>query len=313
MSLQSSLMPFAYFRKKIIPSKEASISIASHSLQYGTTCFGGIRGYFREGKIRIFRLQDHFFRLKHAATILGMQVQLSWEDFQETISGLIHANAPESDFYIRPFLFSENQVLTPRFEGLDFDLAIYVMPLNHYFDPNRGLRLMVSSWRKISDSSMSTKAKAGGCYVNSALATSEARRCGYDEALMMDEQGNIVEASVANLFVVYRGEVIMPEVGSSMLEGITRRTIIDFLQEEGIAIRSGRIDRSMIYICDELILTGTAAQVMYGHSVDGRVIGEGDISGTICKILRKKFTDVIEKTHPKSPNWITEIKPNPYP
>lgn len=307
MSTQSSLMPFAYFRKGIIPSKEASISIASHSLQYGTTCFGGIRGYFREEKIRIFRLQDHFFRLKHAAKILGMQVQLSWEDFQEIITGLIQANAPKSDFYIRPFLFSENQVLTPRFDGLDFDLAIYVTPLNHYFDPNRGLRLMVSSWRKISDTSMSTKAKAGGCYVNSALATSEARRCGYDEALMMDEQGNIVEASVANLFVVYRGEVIMPEVGSSMLEGITRRTIIDFLQEEGIPIRSERIDRSMIYTCDELILTGTAAQVMYGHSVDGRVIGQGDIPGPICQSLRQKFVDVISKTHPKSPGWITEF------
>ena len=129
---------------------------------------------------------------------------------------------------------------------------------------------MVSSWRKISDAIASTKAKAGGCYVNSALAKTEARRCGYDEALMMDEQGNIVEASVANLFIVYRGEVVMPEVGSSMLEGITRRSVIEFLEEEGMPIRSERIDRSMVYTCDELILTGTAAQVMHAHSVDGR-------------------------------------------
>lgn len=219
---------------------------------------------------------------------------------------MVQVNAPKGDFYIRPFLFSEDQALRPRFDGLDFDLAIYVMPLNNYFDSNQGLRLMVSSWRKISDVSMSTKAKAGGCYVNSALATSEARRCGYDEALMMDDQGNIVEASVANLFVVYRGEVMMPEVGSSMLEGITRRTIIDFLQEEGINIRSERIDRSMIYTCDELILTGTAAQVMHGHSVDGRVIGQGDVPGPICQILRQKFANVIAKTHPKSPDWVTE-------
>lgn len=307
MSTQSSLMPFAYFRKGIIPSKEASISIASHSLQYGTTCFGGIRGYFRDEKIRIFRLDDHFLRLQHAAKILGMEVQLSWEDFQKVISDLIQANAPQGDFYIRPFLFSENQILTPRFDGLDFDLAIYVTPLNHYFDPNRGLKLMISSWRKISDISMSTKAKAGGCYVNSALATSEARRCGYDEALMMDEQGNIVEASVANLFVVYRNEIFMPEVGSSMLEGITRRTIIEFLQEEGIPIRSERIDRSMIYTCDELILTGTAAQVMYGNSVDGRVIGHIDTPGPVCQRLRQKFSDVILKIHPKSPDWVTEF------
>jgi branched-chain amino acid aminotransferase len=307
MSSQSSLMPFAYFRKGIMASNEASISIASHSLQYGTTCFGGIRGYFREGKVRIFRLHDHFSRLKHAAKILGMHVQLSWEEFQRIMSDLIQANAPQSDFYVRPFLFTEEQALTPRFDGLAFDLAIYITPLNHYFDPDRGLKLMVSSWRKISDASMSTKAKAGGCYVNSALATSEAKRCGYDEALMMDEQGNIVEASVANLFVVHRGEVFMPEVGSSMLEGITRRTIIEFLKEEGMAIRSERIDRSMIYTCDELILTGTAAQVMYAHSVDGRVIGQGDMPGPICQELRQKFCDVIAAKHPKASDWITEI------
>ena len=236
-----------------------------------------------------------------------MNFQLSWEDFKAIIEDMVQANAPQGDFYLRPFLFSENQTLTPRFDGLEFDLAIYGIPLNHYFDPSRGLRLMVSSWRKISDASMSTKAKAGGCYVNSALATTEAKRCGYDEALMMDEQGNIVEASVANLFVVYRREVIMPEVGSSMLEGITRRSVIEFLQEEGINIRSERIDRSMIYTCDELILTGTAAQVMYAHSVDGRIIGQGDTPGPICNCLRQKFSAVISQTHPKSRFWVTEF------
>lgn len=299
----STLMPFAYFRKNVVPSQEASISIASHSLQYGTTCFGGIRGYFHEGNVRIFRLQDHYLRLAQAIKILGMQADLTWEHFQQVIFNLIAANQPEGDFYIRPFIFSESQTLTPRFDGLQFDLAIYAFPLNHYFDPDRGLRLMVSSWRKISDASMSTKAKAGGCYVNSALATTEAKRCGYDEALMMDEQGSIVEASVANLFVVYRGEVIMPETGSAMLEGITRRTVIEFLQEEGIPVHSQRIDRSMIYTCDELILTGTAAQVMFAESVDGRSIGT---EGPICKTLRQKFRDVIQNQHPKSPVWMTE-------
>lgn len=306
MSVQSTLMPFAYFRKGITPAKDACINIASHSLQYGTTCFGGIRGYFREGKIRIFRLQDHFYRLKQAAKILGMHVEVTWKDFQKIIADLIHANAPKSDFYIRPFLFSENQILTPRFDGLDFDLAIYVTPLNHYFKSDQGLRLMISSWRKISDASMSTKAKAGGCYVNSALATTEAKRCGYDEALMMDCHGNIVEASVANIFIVYRGEILMPELGSSMLEGITMRTAIDFLKEADIKMRFERIDRSMVYTCDELVLMGTAAQVMYAHSVDGRIIHDSEQPGPICQFLRQKFADVIATKHPKSPDWVTE-------
>ena len=303
-------MPYAYFRKEIIPLKEASISIASHSLQYGIICLGGIRGYVRDGKIRIFRLHDHFLRLKNSAKILGMEVHLVWEEFYTIIKNLVLSNNPQNDFYIRPFIFSEDQSMAPRFYDLDFDLAVYLLYLDHYFDSSKGLRLMVSSWRKISDDMVSTKAKVGGCYVNSALAKTEAKRCGYDEALMMDEQGYIVEASVANLLLVYRGEMIMPELGSSMLEGITRRTVIELFEEEGIPIRFERIDRWMVYTCDELILTGTAAQVMHTHSVDGRMIGEGDIPGPVCQSLRQKYADIIEKKHPKATMWITEFNIN---
>jgi branched-chain amino acid aminotransferase len=305
---EKKMMPFAYFRKKIVPFEEANISIASHSLQYGTTCFGGIRGYFYKGKVKVFRLKDHYERLRQASKILGMETEFSWDEFRTMIENLIQANAPGEDFYIRPFLFSEDPVLTPRFDGVAFDLAVYVMPLGHYFDPTQGLRLMISSWRKVSDACMPTKAKAGGFYINSALAKSEAKRCGYDEALMMDEQGNVVEASVANLFIVYRGEVLMPEVGSAMLEGITRRTMIEFLEEEGIKVKAERIDRSMIYTCEELILTGTAAQVLFGQSVDGRVISDRGKPGPIFCLLRDKLKDAIQGTHPKSTQWLLEYE-----
>lgn len=301
------IMPFAIFRNEIVPFQEANISIASHSLQYGTTCFGGIRGYFDQGKAKVFRLQEHFERLRQAAAILGMSVKLSWESFQTLICELVKTNAPQGDFYIRPFLFSEDQMLTPRFDGISFDLAIYMIPLSHYFDPDKGLRLMISSWRKVSDAAMPTKAKAGGFYVNSALATTEAKQCGYDEALMMDEQGNIVEASVANLFIVYRGQIIMPETGSAMLEGITRRTVLDFLEEEKIPVKAERIDRSMLYTCDELILTGTAAQIMYGQSVDSRNIAKDQKAGPICRLLREKLASAISGHHPKSSLWMTEF------
>lgn len=307
MSSPSPLLPYAYFRKGIVPCEKAVISVASHSLQYGTTCFGGIRGFVREGKAHVFRLHDHFIRLKNGAKILGMPLDLSWDHFVKQIGDLIHANAPTSDFYIRPILFSETQALSPRFDGIDFDLAIYMMPLAQYFDPNRGLRLMISSWRKLSDTMVSIKAKAGGSYINSALAKTEAKRCGYDEALMADEEGNIVEASIANIFIVYHGEIFMPEVGSSMLEGITRRTVIELLQEDKINVRAERIDRSMVYSCDELILTGTAAQVMYAHSVDGREIGQGDIAGPLCQRIRQKFSDIIAMKHPKSSVWISQF------
>ncbi|MGL4539455.1 MAG: branched-chain amino acid transaminase [Candidatus Rhabdochlamydia sp.] len=306
MSNQKGMMPYAFFRNEIVPFQEATISIASHSLQYGTSCFGGIRGYFHAGKVRVFRLQDNYERLTDAAKILGMNIQMTWENFQEVMERIVKVNAPQSDFYIRPFLFSEDQVLTPRFDIINFDLAIYMSLFGHYFEPSKGLRLMISSWRKISDAAMSTKAKVGGFYVNSALAATDARQNGYDDALMMDDQGNIVEASAANLFLVYRGKVIMPEVGSAMLEGITRRTALEFLEEEGIKVSSERIDRSMVYTCDELILTGTAAQIAFVQSVDGRVITSEKKPGPICQLLRKKLAETIQGKHPKSFLWLTE-------
>lgn len=306
MSNQKEMMPYAFFRNEVVPFQDATISIASHSLQYGTSCFGGIRGYFHVGKVKVFRLQDHYERLINASKILGMNIQMSWESFQDVIERMIKANAPQSDFYIRPFLFSEDQVLTPRFDIINFSLAIYMAPFGHYFEPSRGLRLMISSWRKISDAAMPTKAKVGGFYVNSALATTEAIQNGYDEALMMDDQGNIVEASAANLFLVYQGKVIMPEVGSAMLEGVTRRTVIEFLEEEGIKVKAERIDRSMVYTCNELILTGTAAQIAFAQSVDGRVITSEKRPGPICQLLRKKLAEAIQGKHAKSFQWLTE-------
>jgi branched-chain amino acid aminotransferase len=309
MAKQNS-MPFAFFHKKILPFEEAKISISSHSVQYGTTCFGGIRGYIKPGitpVAQVFRLYDHYLRLMNATKILGMRVSIAWEEFEEIIIKLIQANVPETDFYIRPFFYSEDQILTPCFDEIDFKLAVYMTPLGYYFDPLKGLRLMISSWRKVSDHAIPTKAKVGGFYVNSALAKSEAKQNGYDDALMMDEQGNIVEASAANLFIVSRGEIFMPETGAAMLEGITRRTVIEFLEEEDIKVRLERIDRSMIYTCDELILTGTAAQVVFAESVDGRILAPNGKPGAICQLLQQKFENTLNGKHPKSPLWLTNI------
>ena len=305
---EDELMQFAYFHKKIVPIKEATVSIASHSLQYGTTVFGGIRGYYNSGKVKVFRLKDHFERLINGAKTLGMNIQINWEEFEAIIIKLIRTNSPQADFYLRPFFYSEDQTLTPCFDGIDIQLAIYMTPLGHYYDPSRGLRLMISSWRKISDAAMPTKAKAGGCYVNSALARSEANQNGYDDALMMDDQGNVVEASAANIFLVVRGEVVMPDTGSAMLEGITRRTVIEFLEEENIKVRSERIDRSMIYTCDELLVTGTAAQVTFVESVDGRTISKTGKPGPMCLLLRNKLEQAIKGNHPKSSDWLTEVR-----
>jgi branched-chain amino acid aminotransferase len=296
-------MPFVYFEGKILPKEDAKVSLSCNSLQYGTTCFAGIRGYVKKGTIEIFRLRDHWIRLMNGSKIMGFNYEIPYSAFQELIQNLITANKPETDFYIRAFILSTSENLAPKPKGLTFDLAIYFIPLGNYFDLNKGMRLMVSSWRKFPDSSFPTKAKAGGCYVNSFLATAEANQSGYEEALVMDQEGYIVEASVANLLMRYRDRLIMPELGSSLLEGITMRTIAELLALEGLEIHFERIDRSMVYTCDELILLGTAAQVAFAASVDGRKIGTEE-PGPICKLAREKLGEVLRGVHPCSEKWI---------
>lgn len=295
-----TIKPYVYFNKEIVPKEQATVGIASHSLQYGSTCFGGVRGYWKDGEVRVFRLKDHWERLMDSSRTLEFGYHIPFEQFETVISELIERNQIDSNIYLRPFLFTRHEKLAPRFEGLEFDLGIYILEFGDYFDPSRGLKLKISNWRKISDAAMPTKAKAGGCYVNSSLAANDAVRDGYDDALLMDEQGYIVEASVANIIMVHRGRVVMPDFGSPMLEGITLRTAIDFLKEEGIPVHFERIDRSMIYLADELMVTGTAAMVRSVESVDGR-----PIRGTaICEMLKKKFDQVLSLEHPKSDEWL---------
>lgn len=305
-----AMQPFAYFGNKIVPSENACISIASHSLQYGTMCFGGMRGYLAQGEARIIRLREHHERLMNAAKILGFDFHMPYEPFQEIIGSLIKKNAPATDFYVRPFIFSNDEVLGPCMDGRTYSLAVYLLPLAQYFKKTGGLRMMISSYKKFSDMSMSTKAKASGCYLNSALATSEARRAGYDEALMMNSFGSIVEASVANLFVVYRGEVLTPPLGSGPLEGITLRTIIELFKDEGIPVTFATLDRSMVHTSDEVFITGSAAQVAYVESVDGRPIGPSKTPsmGPICKKATELYKKLINMEHPRSQQWMSLFK-----
>jgi branched-chain amino acid aminotransferase len=305
-----TVMPFAYFSGKVVPHSQAQVSIASHSLQYGTTCFAGIRGYMCDGVPQLFRLGDHHRRLMNACKLLGFDFSLTCEAFESILADLIQANSPTGDFYIRPFVYSPDQTLGPRFDGLSYELAIYLVPMSNYFDPSRGLNLGISSWRKFPDSSIPTKAKAGGAYLNSSLATTEAKANGFDEALLLDQEGYVVEASVANIILVYRGEVIIPPVGSAVLDGITLRTAIHLLREANIPIRFERIDRSMLPTCDELILTGTAAQYVFAASVDRRPIGDGT-PGPICTLLRERFAALLSSKHPMSQQWLTAISLDP--
>lgn len=305
-------MEYAYFDGKIVEFEKATVSIATHSLQYGTTCFGGIRGYYRNDKVKIFRLKDHYERLMLASKMLGFEYYLEWEEFYKIVDELVKKNNIKEDFYMRPFIFCKEPRLSPKKAGLDFDLAIYILPLADYVDSSNGIKLMSSTYRKYNDISIPTKAKAGGAYINSFLATSDAQRNGYDDALMFDEMGNVAEVAVANILLVYRDNIYTPDLGASALEGITVRSAIELLEYNGYEVKREKIDRSMVYSADELLITGTAMKITFASSLDQRPIGQFDysktgVSGKFHKLLKGEYEKVINGEHEFSKKWLFEF------
>ena len=313
MAGKTEFMKYAYFDKEIVEFEKATVSIATHSLQYGTTCFGGVRGYYRNGKVSIFRLKDHYIRLMTASKMLGYEFFMEWDKFKNIVTELVKKNDIKEDFYMRPFIFCKEPRLSPKKAGLDFDLAIYMLPLADYVSTKGGLRLMSSTYRKYNDSSIPTKAKAGGSYVNSFLATSDAQRNGYDDALMFDDTGNVVEVSVANIVLIYRDQVIIPDTGNAALEGITVRSALELLEYNGYKVNRGKIDRSMVFTADELLVTGTAMKITYAESLDQRPIGQLDFNaapkpGKFYELLKGEYEKVINGDHELSKEWLFVVE-----
>ena len=313
MADKTEFMKYAYFDKEIVEFEKATVSIATHSLQYGTTCFGGVRGYYRNGKVSIFRLKDHYIRLMTASKMLGYEFFMEWDEFKNIVTELVKKNDIKEDFYMRPFIFCKEPRLSPKKAGLDFDLAIYMLPLADYVSTKGGLKLMSSTYRKYNDSSIPTKAKAGGSYVNSFLATSDAQRNGYDDALMFDDTGNVVEVSVANIVLIYRDQVIIPDTGNAALEGITVRSALELLEYNGYKVNRGKIDRSMVFTADELLVTGTAMKITYAESLDQRPIGQLDFnaapkSGKFYELLKGEYEKVINGDHELSKEWLFVVE-----
>ncbi len=298
-------MPFVYKNGAVVPIGEAKVSLASHSLQYGSTCYTGMRGYVRGDSVRLFRLRDHYARLVDAVKIMGWDCELSFEMFSKAIRTLIVANQPTSDFYIRPLILTESEELRLNYEPLKFDLAIYLVPFGSLFDPDRGLKLKISNWKRLSDDAIPTQAKAGGSYLNSCLAHTDAKRDGYDDALMLNAEGDLAELTGANVILMHQGKILTPPTGKGPLNGITLRSCVEILAAEGLIVEETPINRSMIHSADELIALGTAAQIQFAESVDGRKITT-DGPGLIATLLRKRMDAILNREDKQFDHWVTE-------
>lgn len=306
--MESPLLPYAFFEGEIVPSDQAKVSVATHALQYGTGAFGGIRGYLdQDGRtINIFRLDAHVQRLLQSGVLLRAQLPYSVEDVCGIITDLVRRNAPRQNVYIRPFIYKADLSLTPRLTNLRDDLAIYMLPLDDYLDLSRPLRLMVSSWQRIEDNIIPSRGKITGGYINSALAKDEAAEGGYDDAIMLNQHGKVAEGSAANLFIVRNGTLVTAPVTSDILEGITRRSIVEFARDAGIPVEERAIDRSELYIAEEVLLCGTGVQIAAVGSIDGRPIGDGQ-RGPITEKLQEIYFSLLRGAESPYRHYLTQV------
>ncbi len=305
----STTFPYAYIRNKIVKIDEAVISIQCKVIQYGLGCFSGIRGNWNSKRknLFLFRMEDHFERLSEGAKILGLNFPYTYPEFKKIIFDLIKKNNPKEDIYLRPIIYAGATTLTPRFDNPDDDFAVYMISLKDYFSGTEGLNVCISSWRRFDDDSISSKAKVTGSYVNCALAKSEAVANGYDEAIFLHRDGKVCEASSSNIFGIKDGVVYTPMLGENILNGITRRTILELLKKEmKMEVREESIDRSMLYCFDELFLTGTAAKTSWIKSVDGRQIGNGKM-GPVTKKVKDLFEKVMTGNFKKYEKLLTKV------
>lgn len=280
----------------------------TNAFQYGTGIFGGIRGYIADDKktVNIFRLTDHFKRFLSSIKILNLSLFLDAYELSDLTVKLVKKNNPDTDCYIRPIAYVSNLGLSPDLSKAELSFAMYVIPLGEYLPLNRGLKLMISNWIRITDGIIPARAKITGGYINSALARGDVARLGFDDALMINSSGHITEASAANFFIVRDGVLMTPAKYSDILEGITRRSIIELAKDLEIPVEEREIDRTESYIADEAFLSGTGVQVAWIGEIDGRKIGSGKI-GPITQKLQKLFFDIVRGKEKKYSRWLTRV------
>ncbi len=307
--MKVDFLPYAYFEGDFVPFEDAKISIATHAVQYGTGAFGGIRGYLDESgeSINIFRLLDHTKRLMDSARLLRAELHVDRESLARIIEDLTLKNNPQSDIYTRPFIYKAAPELSPRLKDMDSDIAVYQLPLGDYFDMSRPLKFLISSWVRNSDNTIPSRGKITGAYVNSAFARDQAEEAGCDDALMLDRDGKVSEASGANFFIVRNGVLVTTPVTGDILEGITRRTIIMLARDElGLEVQERSIDRSELYVAEEAFVCGTGAQVAVVGQIDGRSIGDGQ-RGEVTHQLQELFFSIVRGKNAKYDKFLTRV------
>ncbi len=300
---------YAYLSGNFVPIEEAKISIMTHAFNYGTGCFEGIRAYWNpeQSEMYVFRLADHYKRLERSGKLLMMDLPASIDELCNITVELLRRNEHKEDTYIRPLLYKSSTVIGVRLHDLEHDFALFTSPMGQYVEVEEAAKVCVSSWQRVTDNSAPARAKITGTYINAALSKTEASLDGYDEAIVLTDSGHVSEGSAENIFLVMDGVLVTPPVSDNILSGITRSTLITIAKDIlGIPTVERSIDRTELYVADEIFLCGTGAQVVPVGEVDRRRIGNGG-AGPITSELKALYENIARGIDGRYPEWRTPV------
>ena len=301
--------PTAFVRGEFVPLEDATINVMTHAFNYGTAVFEGIRGNWNaeHEQLYLFKVRGHFERLRQSAKIMRMELRYSDDELVQITNDLVRRNGYNEDVYVRPMVYKSSEQVGVRMHDLEDDFLLFVTPFGAYLDPDAGVRCMTSSWRRIDDTMIPARAKVNGLYVNNAMAKTEAQLNGFDEAIMLNVDGHVSEGSGENIVIIRHGKLITPPESDNILEGLTLDTALEFAtQEMGLEVEKRSIDRSELYIADEIFMTGTAAHLTPVTEVDRVTIGDGSF-GPISKRLQETYFDMITGKLPQYSHWLDAV------
>jgi branched-chain amino acid aminotransferase len=300
---------WAFFRGEFVPLRDANINVMTHGFNYGTAVFEGVRAYWNADEEQLFALEllAHYRRIKASGRLLMMEVRQTPEELAELTVELLRRNGLREDMYVRPIIYKSSETIGVRLHNLDADITIFAVPFGQYIDTEGGIRAQVSSWRRTDDNAIPARGKITGAYVNGALAKSEAQLNGFDEAIVLTSDGHVSEGSAENLFIVKDGVLITPPVTDNILEGITRRRLLEIARDDlGIPILERSLDRTELYTADEVLLCGTGAQISPVIEIDRRAIGSGR-PGQVTRDISRVYFDAVRGRLPGYRDWLTPV------
>ena len=297
-----------FFRGQYVRLGDARIPIMTHAFLYVTGVFAGIRAYWNpdEKELYALRIKEHIVRLRNSCKIMLMAEVPSVEEWTEIVKQVLRRNEFHEDAYCRPSVYKSTEAIGVKLHGLTHDFYVLALPMGDYIDTEKGIPTGTVSWRRTPDTSIPSRSKITGSYVNPAFSKSEAMLNGYEEAIVLTQEGNVAEGSAENLFMVRDGVLITPSVSDDILEGITRAGMIEIAKYLDIPVKERQIDRTELYIADEIFLCGTGAQVSPVASVDHRAVGDGR-PGPISRQISKTYFDAVRGRLPAFRHWVTPI------